>query len=113
MGKLHFVFQAYIVKIMKGNRSKFDELRAKALPVFEEAGVRRSALFGSFARGEAGEKSDIDILVELPEGAGLFDFVGLRIKLEEALGRKVDLVEFDTLKPRLKERILREQLPIS
>ena len=98
---------------MKENTPEFEQLRAKALLVLEGAGVKRSAFFGSFARGEMGEGSDVDILVELPETAGLLDFVGLRLKLEEALGRKVDLVEFDTLKPRLKERILREQIPIS
>jgi predicted nucleotidyltransferase len=42
----------------------------------------------------------------------LLDFVGLKIEIEEALGRKVDLVEYDTIKPLLKDRILREEVPI-
>lgn len=84
----------------------------KILPILHEASVRRASLFGSSVRGEAGPQSDIDILVDLPEGKSLFDLVDLKVKLEEALGRKVDVVEYDALKPRLKERVLSEQQPI-
>ena len=66
-------------------------------------------MFGSSARGEMQEDSDIDILVDIKADISLLDFVGLKQKIEEALGRKVDLVEYDTLKPLLRERILKEQ----
>lgn len=58
------------------------------------------------------ESSDIDILVEIEKDISLLDFVALKLELEETLGRKVDLVEFDTIKPRLRERILKEQVVI-
>ena len=59
--------------------------------------VKRAALFGSAARGDLGDNSDVDILVELlPDTRGL-EFFGLRVDLEEALGRTVDLVTFDAL----------------
>jgi len=63
-------------------------------------------------RREMKEDSDIDILVELPKEKSLLDFVALKLELEETLGRKVDLVEYSTIHPLLKERVLREQVPV-
>jgi len=92
--------------------STIDQIKKKAIPILKEAGVKRSSLFGSVVRGEAGKKSDIDILVELPKNQSLFDFVDLQLKLEQVLGKKVDLVEYSTIKPRLKPYILNDQLQI-
>ena len=69
--------------------------------------VRRIGLFGSFLRGSAGEKSDVDILVELD--VPTFDhYMDLKFFLEDTLGRPVDLVLADTLKPRLQPFIISE-----
>lgn len=89
-----------------------EEIKNKAVPILKQEGATHAALFGSFVRGEANGDSDIDILVDLPEGKSLFDFVGIQLKLEEALGRKVDLVEYSTIKPRLRSYILNNQFPI-
>ena len=89
-----------------------DEIKQKAIPILKEAGVTRSSLFGSYVRAEEGEESDIDILVDFPKGKSLFDFIGLQLKLEDALHKKVDLVTYKGLKPRLRERILSEQVQI-
>ncbi len=62
----------------------------------EQFGVERIALFGSFARGEAHEDSDVDILVSLSKPLG-FSFIRLADYLEEILGRKVDLITASTL----------------
>lgn len=88
------------------------QIKREILPILKEAGVTRSALFGSFGRGEAKKKSDIDILVDLPQDKSLFDFVELQSKIEKALGKKVDLVEYPTIKPRLKRYILQNQVRI-
>jgi len=73
--------------------------------------VKRAALFGSSARGDMGENSDVDILVEFfPDTRGLL-FFGLRIDLEEALGRSVDLITFNALKkskPGFKQHVEQE-----
>lgn len=89
-----------------------DEIKKKAVPILKSEGATRAALFGSFARGEAGKDSDIDILVDLPKEKSLFEFAGLQIKLEKALGKKVDLVEYSTIKPRLESYILSNQIRI-
>lgn len=66
--------------------------------------IHRMALFGSWARGEAREDSDVDVLVEVDPSIGL-RFVELGDELERALGRRVDLVSRRAIKPSLWERI--------
>ena len=63
-------------------------------------------------RGEAREDSDIDILVEIESRMSLLDFVGLKLELEEALGKPVDLGEYSEIKPIIKKQILEEEVPI-
>lgn len=84
----------------------------KIVPILQKYGVTRASIFGSVIRGEMREDSDIDILVEIEKDISLLDFVALKLELEDILGRNVDLVEFDTIKPRLKDRILRNQVVI-
>lgn len=93
-------------------KTDLEEIKKKAIPILKEAGVTQSSIFGSYVRGEAREDSDIDILVDFPRGKGLFAFVGLQQKLEEALGKKVDLGEYNSLKPRIKNSILSQQVRI-
>ena len=72
-------------------------------------GVKEIGVFGSYVRGEEGEESDIDILVEFEEGFKTFDnYMELKFYLEELLGIPVDLVSKTAIKPRLKSFILRE-----
>ncbi len=82
--------------------------RAQVLRIAQARGVRNVRVFGSFARGEQRAASDIDLLVEMPEGSSLFDLARLKVELEEALGRKVDVVPDDSIKPVLRDRILAE-----
>lgn len=92
---------------MKVNINKIKE---KILPILQDYGVKKAALFGSYVRSQMQKDSDIDILVDIQADISLLDFIGLKQKIEETLGRKVDLVEYDTLKPILRERILKEQV---
>ena len=88
------------------------EIKEKVVPVLRSAGVLRAALFGSAARGEATKESDVDILVSLPKGTSLFDFVALKLKLEDVLRTKVDLVEYASIKSDLKSYILKDELAL-
>ena len=77
-------------------------------PELKSLGVKSLAFFGSAARGEAKATSDIDILVEFDKPVGLFTFIRLKQRLSEILGRQVDLVTQEALKPQLREHILEE-----
>lgn len=68
-------------------------------------GVRDLAVFGSVARGDASEASDLDVLVDFVGSATFDGYMGLKLFLEDSLGMKVDLVTRGSLKPRLKARI--------
>ncbi len=70
-------------------------------------GVRRLGIFGSYARGEQGETSDMDFLVEF-EQATFDNYFDLKFFLEDLFGREVDLVIEDTIKPRIRATILEE-----
>lgn len=87
-------------------------IKKRILPILKEAGVLKSSLFGSVVRGEVDEKSDVDILVELPKGKSLFDLADLQERLQSALGKKVDIGTYRSIKPFLKDRILSEQMQI-
>ena len=76
--------------------------------VLDTFGVARLSLFGSFARDEGREDSDVDLLVEFNRPVGLLEFVRLRRQLGELIGHHVDLVTPAALKPQLRDRILRE-----
>src|SRR3954469_6692304 len=82
------------------------EAHRQALHAF---GARRLGLFGSWARGEAKETSDLDFLVEFEPGRKTFDsYMDLKLFLQDLFGRPVDLVITEGIKPRLRENILRE-----
>ena len=84
-------------------------IKKQIVPILKRQGVTKAALFGSVAREESKKRSDIDILIKLKKGKSLFDFVGLKLELEEKLGKQVDLVTYRAIKPRLKDIILKDE----
>ena len=91
---------------------KVEERKKMIVPILIRHQIKRAGIFGSVAKGKATSKSDIDILVELGSKISLLDFVGIKYELEDLLGRKVDLVEYQAVKPRLKNRIMSEEIRI-
>jgi uncharacterized protein len=89
-----------------------DAFKTAISDTLKKYGVIRAALFGSAARGEALEDSDIDILVEFEKGRSLFDMAGLKLELEKLLKRQIDIVTYASLHPSLKKKILSEQVVI-
>lgn len=87
-------------------------MRAKIVPILKSSGVTRAAIFGSAARGKMRKNSDIDILVDMPKNTSLFDFIATKLRLEQVLGRKVDLVEYGMIKQSLKKSILKNQISV-
>ncbi|MBU6383432.1 MAG: nucleotidyltransferase family protein [Verrucomicrobia bacterium] len=98
---------------MQKNRNlRFDSIKECALPVLKAHEVRHAAIFGSVARGEAVERSDVDFLIEYEGNKTLFDLIDLKIALEAALRRKVDVLTYQSINSKLRDRILAEQIPI-
>jgi predicted nucleotidyltransferase len=81
-------------------------------PILARYGVARAGVFGSYARGEAGGASDLDLLVDLPAGSSLLDLVALQMELSEALGIEVDANTYRAIHPLLRDRILAEEVRI-
>jgi predicted nucleotidyltransferase len=85
--------------------------RQDVLRIAGKYGARRVRIFGSVARGEADNLSDVDFLVDLDPGRSLLDLGGLQFELEALLGCPVDVVTERGLKPRIGERVPREAVP--
>lgn len=88
------------------------EIQEKVSHVLRRYGVVRAFLFGSVVRGKETPESDVDFLVEFEERRTLLDLSGLKFELQEVLGREVDVVTPGSVHPRLKDRILEEQVEI-
>lgn len=78
-------------------------------PILQDADVTRAAIFGSFARGEQTNNSDLDLLVEFGKPTSLFGFLHLKSELEDQLHKKVDLVTYKALRPMIRDTILKDQ----
>lgn len=91
------------------------DLRAKRTQILSVAakhGATRVRVFGSVARGEANEQSDVDLLVEMEPGRSLLDRAGLLVEVQELLGCAVDVATEASLRERLRARILSEAVPL-
>jgi len=89
-----------------------DEVKKRLIPILVRHRIQKASIFGSLARGENLESSDIDILIELDDNASLLDFVQIKFEIEDKLEQEIDLVEFTALKAALKNNILNEQVVI-
>jgi uncharacterized protein len=93
----------------------FDNLtkrRSEINHLAERYHVSNIRVFGSVARGESNRRSDVDFLVTTSPQTSLFDLGGLLEDLRDMLGCEVDLVPENSLKPNLRERVLREAIPL-
>lgn len=92
-----------------------DELlkkRGDILRIAKRHGAGNIRVFGSMARGEADDQSDLDLLVEMREGSSLLDHAALWLELQEIFTRKVDVVSENGIKDRIRDRVLREAVPL-
>ena len=99
--------------ILLANQAKQEHVNIDAIAckVLEQYPIKRAALFGSAARGDMHSHSDIDMLVEFLPGTPGLEFFGLRVDLEEAFDRNVDLITFNALqkaKPDFAQAVERE-----
>ena len=88
------------------------ELAGRVRSIASEHGIASVRVFGSAARGEAGARSDLDLLIRLEPGRGFADLLAFCEAVEEAVGRRVDAVTEDALSPYMRERVLAEAVPL-
>jgi predicted nucleotidyltransferase len=91
---------------------KIQQKKKEILLVAQQHGIVNIRIFGSVARGDDNLQSDVDLLVDLEQGRTLFDLGGALIKLQDLLGRKVDIVTERGLHWYLKEKIMKEAKPL-
>jgi Predicted nucleotidyltransferases len=89
-----------------------DEIRNTARPILEEHSVAKAEIFGSYARNEENSESDIDIIVELEDGKTLADMAKLKKELEKELHRDIDILTYDSVHPKIREKIFSEAVEI-
>jgi len=94
--------------------ARFVELRSKVEPLLKPY-ARRISVFGSYARGDADSRSDVDLLVALKPAEkrpplGLFQVIRLEKELEKSIGRQVDLVTEEGLSPRIRSNVEKEKV---
>lgn len=82
------------------------------VPILKKNDVVKAGIFGSYARGEQKKRSDVDILIKQKKVTGLLAFVRLERKLGEAIGTKVDLLDYSAVNPLLKKYIFRDEVRI-
>ncbi len=87
------------------------KIKFKIKKVLNKYNIKKAGVFGSYVRGQQNKNSDIDIIVEPPKGIG-FGFVRIAYDLEKALNKKVDLLTYKGINPRLKKYILEEEIRI-
>ena len=89
-----------------------EEIKNTAIPIFEEYGVNRLSIFGSYARGEANNESDIDFLIDKGELRGLIQYFALVNKLEEAFKCHIDLITMGISDKEFLKKVQKEALVI-
>jgi len=88
------------------------ERRDEILAVAQKRGAYNVRVIGSVARGEDDERSDIDLLVDMEQGRSLLDLGGLLMDLRELLDCSVDVATEDGLKERIRDRVMRDAIPL-
>ena len=96
---------------MKKNK-EIENIKMKIIPVLKEYKVTRAGIFGSYARGKQKKNSDIDILIKIHNDAGLLTLISLKLDLQKAVKRKVDIVEYETIRKELRKQILNDEIKI-
>ncbi len=94
------------------NKKEIEKIKKKIIPILKKHKVTRAGIFGSYARGEQKKESDVDILIEINDSVGLTGLIELKLNLEKQVKRKVDIVEYSTIRRELREFILGDEIPL-
>ncbi len=103
--------EEFRVKNEDANKRAIEKIKPRIIKILKKNKIKKAGIFGSFVKGKLKKNSDIDILIEPAKGMGL-EFVGVKLELEDELGRKVDLVTYKGIHPLIKRKILEEEIRI-
>ena len=95
----------------KGKQKVLEKIKYSIIKILKNNKIKRAGIFGSYAKGKNKKSSDIDIIIEPSKNIG-FGFFRIQMQLEEKLGKKVDLITYNSIHPLLKEKILNEEIRI-
>ena len=90
----------------------FEQLKRNILGVIANYPVKKAAVYGSFARGDSTDGSDVDLLIETSKPVTIFQILQLEIDISEITRRKTDIVEYAAIKDSIRERVLAEAIQI-
>lgn len=94
-------------------KTRISTLKKVIIPILKRNEVVQAGIFGSYARGEERKRSDLDLLIKFKsKKKNLLDLIRLERTLQETIGKKVDLLTYNSLHPLLKDRILQEEIRI-
>ena len=93
-------------------RDSIQSRRDAILGIAAKYGARNLRIFGSVARGDVSDTSDLDLLVRFEPGRSLLDHGGLLMDLRDLLGIKVDVIDEDAMAPRFRQQVLKEAIPL-
>jgi len=91
---------------------QIEKYKEVIVPILIRNDVDKAGIFGSFARNEANERSDIDILVRFKTRKSLFDLARLELELEMGSKRRVEVITYNSINPLIRERVLKEEVRI-
>ncbi|MHB8361591.1 MAG: nucleotidyltransferase family protein [Thermoplasmataceae archaeon] len=89
-----------------------EEVIQRITRILNKFKIKKASIFGSRAKGTYNDRSDIDLIVEFPDGCGLMDLISLKEEIENETGIKADILTFSSINIHLKENILKEQVRI-
>jgi len=89
----------------------FKKVRAEIVSTLKKYGIKKAGIFGSYAKGKQKKNSDVDILIEPVRGMG-YEFVEIKLELEDRIGKSVDLITYKGIHPLIKSQVLKEEVRI-
>lgn len=92
--------------------TEIKKISQKIIPVLKEYKIVKAGIFGSYARNEQTNESDVDILINVDKGIDLVDLIRLKTRLQKAINKNVDLVQYDTIRKELRKAILNEEIQL-
>ena len=89
-----------------------NEIKNIITPILQKYRIKKAAIFGSYAKGKANKKSDIDLLIEFSEGMGIVRYTDFKEELEYVLNRKIDIISYNWINKYMRDQVLKEAIEI-